>query len=130
MGISFLFPFSIATLVSLIVALTTSDWFVGGVMFLLFVLIVAGVISSATTIYKSFSNYSHIRNAMIDKQHAIIHNLSLKGGNDLPILRNEYNLARLVKMHPFPLPSILRITTFIPLVGSLLGYVVGISLLI
>ena len=130
MLLSFLFPFSIATLVSLIVALSTFDWFVGGAMFLLFILIIVGVISNSTTIYKSWSNYSQIRNAMIDRQHGIIHNLILQGENDLSIIRNENNLARLKKMHPFPLPSIFRVTTFIPLVGSLLGYIVGISILI
>ena len=130
MLLSFMFPFSIATLVSLIVALSTFDFLVSGIMLILFSLIILGVISNSKTIYKSWSNYSLIRNAMIDKQHAIIHNLALQGENDLSILRNEYNLARLVKMHPFPLPSIFRITTFIPLVGSLLGYVVGISILI
>ena len=130
MLLSFMFPFLIATLVSLIVALSTLDLLVSGLMLILFGFIILGVISNSTTIMRLFSKYSFIRNAMIDKQHAIIHNLALQGENDLSILRNEYNLARLVKMHPFPLPSIFRITTFIPLIGSLLGYVVGISLLI
>jgi hypothetical protein len=130
MLLSFIFPFAIATLASLIIALSTFDFLVSGIMLILFSLIILGVISNSTTIYKSWSNYSQIRNAMIDKQQSLLHYLTLQGESDLTILRNENNLARLEKMHPFPLPSIFRITTFIPLVGSLLGYVVGISLLI
>ena len=128
--LSFLFPFSIATLISLFVAFFTSDWITGGVMIILFALIIAGTISASTTIYRSWSNYTKIRTAMIDKQYGIIHNLTLQEADDLTIIRNENNLTRLQKMHPFPLPSIFRITTFVPLIGSILGYVVGLAILL
>jgi hypothetical protein len=128
--LSFLFPFSIATLVSFFVAFFTSDWITSGAMIIVFALIIAGTISTSTAIYRSWSNYSQIRTKMIDYQYAIIHNLTLQGANDLTIIRNENNLTRLQKMHPFPLPSIFRITTFIPLIGSLLGYVVGLAILL
>ena len=70
------------------------------------------------------------RNLMITRQQGILHQLVLTGDNDLAILRNENNLTRLEKMHPFPLPSLFRITAFIPLIGSLLGYLVGFTLLV
>ena len=76
--LSFLFPFSIATLISLFVAFFTSDWITGGVMIILFALIIAGTISASTAIYRSWSNYTKIRTAMINMQYGIIHNLTLQ----------------------------------------------------
>ena len=130
MLIAFLLPFSIATLFSLLIALVDSNLFITLGMTLVIALIGVGVYSNAVTIIKSWLNYSWIRNLMITRQQGILHQLYLTGDNDLAILRNENNLTRLEKMHPFPLPSLFRITAFIPLIGSLLGYLVGFTLLV
>lgn len=130
MWIAILLPFSIATLFSLLVAIFDANLVIILGMTLLLALIGLGVYSSGVTITKSWKTYSWIRNLMINRQQGILHQLILTGESDLSILRNQNNLTRLEKMHPFPLPSLFRFTAFIPLIGSLLGYVVGFTLLV
>ena len=130
MLIAFLLPFSIATLFSLIIALVELNWFVTIGMTLLLIIIMVGVYSNALAIFRSWSTYSWIRNLLITHQQSILHHLILTGESDLTILRNENNLSRLERMHAFPLPSLFRFTAFIPLLGSLLGYLVGFTLLL
>ncbi|MHA2096914.1 MAG: hypothetical protein ACW98F_20050, partial [Candidatus Hodarchaeales archaeon] len=130
MLIAFLLPFSFATLFSLIIALVEANWFITSGMATVLALIVLGIYSNALAIFRSWSTYSWIRNLMITKQQGILNFLILTNNSDLAIIRNENNLTRLEKMHPFPLPSLFKITAFIPLVGSLLGYIVGFTLLV
>jgi hypothetical protein len=130
MWIAILLPFSIATLFSLLVALFDSNLIITLGMTLVLAIIGTGVYSSTVTIIKSWMKYSWIRNLMISRQQGILHELILTGDNDMSILRNQNNLTRLEQMHPFPLPSVFRITATIPLIGSLLGYVVGFTLLV
>ncbi len=129
MFIALLLPFSIATLFSLLVALVEGNIIITLGMAGVLGLIIIGTYSNMVTIIHSWSNYSWIRNLMISQQQGILHQLTLSDDNDLAILRNENNLKRLERMHPFPLPSIFRFTAFIPLIGSLLGYLVGFTLL-
>ncbi len=130
MVIAFILPFSLATLFSMMIALIEANWFIAIGMFAIMILIFIGIYSNTLTIFRSWSKYSWIRNLMISRQQRILHSLVLTGGDDLAILRNESNLTRLESMHPFPLPSLFRITAFIPLIGSLLGYLVGFVLLV
>ncbi|MHA1994887.1 MAG: hypothetical protein ACW97Z_10120 [Candidatus Hodarchaeales archaeon] len=130
MFLSLLLPFSMATLFSLLIAIVEGNWIIALGMTLVMALIIVGLYSNTLTILRSWSKYTRIRNLMITRQQGILHHLVLTGEGDLTILRNENNLSRLERMHSFPLPSLLRITAFIPLIGSLLGYLVGFTLLV
>ena len=128
--LSFLLPFLLATFVSLFFALFNPDLFTMGVMFFLFILVSFGIGSNSLAIYRSWRRYNFIRTSMITKQQEIIHQLLLKHENELIILRNYENLRKLEKMHPFPLPGFIRVTALLPLLGSLLGYGIGLIILI
>ncbi len=130
MFLSLLLPFSMATLFSLLIAIVEGNWIIALGMTLVMALIIVGLYSNTLTILRSWSKYTRIRNLMITRQQGILHHLILTGEGDLTILRNENNLSRLERMHSFPLPSLFRITAFIPLIGSLLGYLVGFTLLV
>ncbi len=128
--LSFLLPFSIATIVSLIAAYFSSDILTIIISVALLALIVFGIFNSTFTIAKLWLNYHKLHKSMVNRQEELIHSLVLNSADDLTILRNEKNLDRLKSMHPFPLPAIFRLTAIIPLIGSLIGYIVGITLLV
>jgi len=91
--------------------------------------VIFGFFTSINTISRSWSKYIWIRNLMINRQQEIIHKLILQQADNLEILVNEQNLARLEKMHPFPLPAIIRVSTILPLLGSFIGYLIGLLII-
>ena len=91
--------------------------------------IIYGFYTSIRGISRSWSKYTWIRNLMIDRQQEIIHKLILQQADNLEILMNEQNLTRLEKMHPFPLPAIIRLSAILPLLGSFFGYLIGLILI-
>jgi hypothetical protein len=129
MFIALLLPFSIATIFSLIIAFLEANWIITIGMTILMVIILIGLYSNVIAVLRSWFIYSWIRETMITHQQGVLHELTLKNEEPSEILRNENNLTRLEAMHPFPLPSLFRFTAFIPLVGSLLGYLIGFMLL-
>ncbi|WP_455465271.1 hypothetical protein [Candidatus Hodarchaeum mangrovi] len=127
--LSFLLPFSISTIVSLLVYIIAFDFFLLIISCILMVAIIFGFFTSIKAISHSWSTYIWIRNLMINRQQEIIHKLILQQADNLEILVNEQNLTRLEKMHPFPLPAIIRVSATLPLLGSLIGYLIGLLIL-
>jgi hypothetical protein len=127
--LSFLLPFFITTTLTIFFAFYTLDWVVIIVMSPVLLMILLGFYGSSTSILRSWKKYHWIRNLLINSQQAIIHNLILDNADATLILLNYHNLSRLESMHPFPLPSIIRLSALVPLLGSLIGYLIGVIIL-
>ncbi|MHA2096963.1 MAG: hypothetical protein ACW98F_20310 [Candidatus Hodarchaeales archaeon] len=127
--LSFLLPFSISVIVSFFVLLATFDWFSFLLSCVLMVAVIFGYITSINSMIHSWRKYNWLRNLMIDRQQEIIHKLILQQADNLEILVNEQNLTRLEKMHSFPLPAIVRVSATIPVLGSFVGYLIGLLII-
>ncbi|MFX0087592.1 MAG: hypothetical protein ACFFAU_18220 [Candidatus Hodarchaeota archaeon] len=127
--LSFLLPFSVSTSVSLLIYYISFDLVLLIISCGLMIAIIYGFYTSISGISRSWRKYIWIRNLMIDRQQEIIHKLILQQADSLEILMNEQNLTRLEKMHPFPLPAIVRLSAIIPLLGSFIGYLIGLLII-
>ena len=127
--LSFLLPFSVSTLVSFITLFFAFDLPSLILSIIFIVAITFGFLTSINSISRSWSKYIWIRNLMIIRQQEIIHELILQQADNLEILMNEQNMRRLESMHPFPLPAIIRISTVLPLLGSFVGYLIGLIII-
>jgi hypothetical protein len=138
--LSFLLPFSISTLVSFFILFFSFDWFSFIFSSVLMVAVIFGFISSIYSMVHSWRKYDwirnlmidrqqEIRNLMIDRQQEIIHTLILQQEDNLEILMNKQNLTRLEQMHSFPLPAFVRISATFPVLGSFIGYLIGLLII-
>lgn len=93
----------------------------GGLLLLIFI----KYIQSGQAIYRSWKKYNLILSSMISKQQEVIHSLILDKSDELTIIRHQNNLTRLVSMQQFPLPQAISISAIIPLLGSLMGYLIA-----
>jgi hypothetical protein len=125
--ISFLLPFFVTTSISLFIAILSADVVYFLVMTLLILLIFFGFGQTGLAISRSWRRYSTILNALILKQQEVIHSLILECRDDMTIIRHQNNLTRLISTHSFPIPQLIRISAIIPLLGSLIGYLVALA---
>jgi hypothetical protein len=95
----------------------------------LMIAVIFGFISSIYSMVHSWRKYDWIRNLMIDRQQEIIHTLILQQEDNLEILMNKQNLTRLEQMHSFPLPAFVRISATFPVLGSFIGYLIGLLII-
>ncbi|MFX1254435.1 MAG: hypothetical protein ACFFCZ_22675 [Promethearchaeota archaeon] len=123
---SFLLPFSLSTLVGIGFAIAAQDLLTTIVPCVLMIPIIFGFYKALPAIYHILRIYYLVRKAMIIKQQEKLHSLILEKADELTILRNQNNLSRLLSRHPFPLPSLIRITAIVPLLGSVVGYLIGV----
>ncbi|MFW9902712.1 MAG: hypothetical protein ACFFFH_00150 [Candidatus Thorarchaeota archaeon] len=125
--LAFLLPFFVSTSISLYFAILDMIWVL--ILFLgaLLILILFGFEQSGLSIYRSWKKYNSILRSVISKQKEIIHYLILNKSDEMTIIRHQNNLNRLVTMSSFPIPQIIRVSAVIPLVGSLLGYLIAIA---
>ncbi|MFX1538827.1 MAG: hypothetical protein ACFFDI_31955, partial [Promethearchaeota archaeon] len=125
--LSFLLPFLVTSSISLFFALMQFDLLTVVLNSFLLVLIFFGFSQSGLAIYRSWKKYDLILSKMISNQQEVIHLLILKKSDETTIIRHQNNLTRLVLMHSYPIPQIVRISALIPLVGSLVGYLIAIT---
>ncbi|MFX1505634.1 MAG: hypothetical protein ACFFDC_05920 [Promethearchaeota archaeon] len=127
--LAFLLPFFVSTTIGLYFAILDMIWVL--ILFLgaLFILILFGFEQSGLSIYRSWKKYSSILGTVIRKQQEIIHSLILNKSDEMTIIRHQNNLNRLVTMSSFPIPQVIRVSTIIPLFGSLLGYLITIAVI-
>jgi hypothetical protein len=124
--IAILFPIFIITLIP-----TINVVFSGLYLFdLADVIIVGYIIGLAFTIgiffiyaYQKWRPYDYIRTSMINTQKEKINFLILKNAEEITIIRNQNNLIRIISIQSFPLPALFRISMIVPLVGSIIGYI-------
>ena len=125
--ISFLLPFFVTTTISLFIAILSSDFVYFLFMALLVLLILFGFGETGLAISRSWRKYRTILNALILKQQEVIHSLILEGKDEMTIIRHQNNLTRLISTHSFPIPQLIRISAIIPLLGSIIGYLVALA---
>ncbi|UCE12784.1 MAG: hypothetical protein JSV04_11390 [Candidatus Heimdallarchaeota archaeon] len=123
--LSFLLPFFVTTTISIFFAILEIEWISILILGFLLLLIFFGFTQSGVAIYKSWRKYNLINSLMISKQQEVIHSLILENSDNLTIIRHQNNLTRLVSMSEFPLPQVMRVSAIIPLLGSLVGYLIA-----
>jgi len=128
--LSFLLPFLVTSTISSFFALLQLDLFTILLNSFLVVMIFFGFSQSGLAIYRSWKKYNLILSSMISNQQEVIHLLILKKSDEMTIIRHQNNLTRLVSMHSYPIPQIIRISAIIPLLGSLAGYLIAIAAII
>jgi hypothetical protein len=67
---------------------------------------------------------------MINQQQELIHSLILEQADNLVILRNQNNLATLKTMSIFPVPGLIQFSAIVPLLGSFIGYLIGLTIVL
>jgi hypothetical protein len=123
--LSFLLPFLISTILTLIF---NSELSILIFFSLILLIILVGIYGSVTAILKSWRSYHWIRISMINQQQELIHSLILKQADNLVILRNQNNLAALKMLSIFPVPGLIQFSAIIPLLGSFMGYLIGLTI--
>ncbi|MFX0052437.1 MAG: hypothetical protein ACFFAJ_14345 [Candidatus Hodarchaeota archaeon] len=125
--LSFLLPFSISTILTI---LFNSELFILIFFTFILLLIFVGLYGSITAILKGWRTYHWIRISMINQQQELIHSLILEQADNLVILRNQNNLATLKTMSVFPVPGLIQFSAIIPLLGSFIGYLIGLTIIL
>lgn len=128
--LSFLLPFLVTSSISSFFALMQLDLFTVLLNSFLLMMIFFGISQSGLAIYRSWQKYNLILSSMISNQQEVIHLLILRKSDEMTIIRHQNNLTRLVSMHSYPIPQIVRISAIIPLLGSLTGYLIAIATII
>lgn len=125
--LSFLLPFFVVTSISLFFSLLDFEFFYFLFMIMLLLSIFLGFEQSGIAIYKSWKKYSVLSGSLISKQQEVIHSLVLEEKDELTIIRHQNNLKRLISIQSFPLPQLIRFSAVIPLLGSLVGYLIALT---